>query len=303
MRVAYYVRSLLDMPESRIRQQHLIQLIDNVRIHICRLVCLIREGFVKVSYIHKYALNTFRGSKFYTCDKTRIGDHTGDAVSSSIPLYRLLCDLPLGKNSIHDVRLRFTSPGIYGRISSSICDNTLGYKYDILARSKDISLSVLIIRDLAIRVTIHMTNTVSVTIGCSLNPVPLDINGLIRLSNALSVVEERLSRIVEDSIGSSDLCEIAAEVSSGNRHRPTIMVPAHSGWIVTMWHFGADASVEYSGERFSVTWEVAENVLVRAYSKVMKDNRMRIRLERQEYPKVTLADIIEQKLSGGDQQF
>jgi hypothetical protein len=70
-----------------------------------------------------------------------------------------------------------------------------------------------------------------------------------------------------------------------------------------MWHFGADASVEYSGERFSVTWEVAENVLVRAYSKVMKDNRMRIRLERQEYPKVTLADIIEQKLSGGDQQF
>ena len=65
-----------------------------------------------------------------------------------------------------------------------------------------------------------------------------------------------------------------------------------------MWHFGADALTEYSGEKFSVTWETAENVLIRAYSKVMSgDNRTRIRLERQEYPKATLADIIEQKLS------
>ena len=68
-------------------------------------------------------------------------------------------------------------------------------------------------------------------------------------------------------------------------------------WIVTMWHFGADALIEYSGEKFSVTWETAENVLVRAYSKVMNDNKTRIRLERQEYPKATLADIIERKLS------
>jgi hypothetical protein len=64
-----------------------------------------------------------------------------------------------------------------------------------------------------------------------------------------------------------------------------------------MWHFGADALTEYSGEKFSATWETAEDVLIRAYSKVMNDDKTRIRLERQEYPKATLADIIEQKLS------
>jgi hypothetical protein len=65
-----------------------------------------------------------------------------------------------------------------------------------------------------------------------------------------------------------------------------------------MWHFGADASIEYSGEKFCFTWETAEDVLIRAYSKVMTDNRARIRLERQEYPNATLADIIEERLAG-----
>jgi hypothetical protein len=64
-----------------------------------------------------------------------------------------------------------------------------------------------------------------------------------------------------------------------------------------MWHFGADALTEYSGEKFSVTWETAENVLVRAYTKSMIDNRSRIRLERQEYPRTTLVDAIEQKIN------
>ena len=52
-----------------------------------------------------------------------------------------------------------------------------------------------------------------------------------------------------------------------------------------------------SGEKFSVTWETAEDVLIRAYSKVMSDSKTRIRLERQEYPNATLADIIEEERS------
>jgi hypothetical protein len=65
-----------------------------------------------------------------------------------------------------------------------------------------------------------------------------------------------------------------------------------------MWHFGADASVESTGDKFCVKWETAENVLIRAYSKLMADNRTRIRLERQEYPRTILADEIEQKING-----
>ena len=85
------------------------------------------------------------------------------------------------------------------------------------------------------------------------------------------------------------------------RHRLPGAIPPHSRWLVTMWHF-ADALTEYSGEKFSTTWETAENVLIRAYSKVMEDNSIKIRLERQEYPKASLSDVIEQKLSS-DRRF
>ena len=63
-----------------------------------------------------------------------------------------------------------------------------------------------------------------------------------------------------------------------------------------MWHFGLDASVEYSGERFEVSFGIGQEALIRAYSKQMKDHKVRIRLERQEYPYVPLADAIEEKL-------
>ena len=68
-------------------------------------------------------------------------------------------------------------------------------------------------------------------------------------------------------------------------------------WIVTMWHFGADASVEYTGERFSTTWGIAQNAIIRVYSKSMKDYKTRIRLEKQEYPGTTLALAFEQKIN------
>jgi hypothetical protein len=135
-------------------------------------------------------------------------------------------------------------------------------------------------------------------IGCSLNPISLDINGLVRLTKILSLVEERLSRLVDGSQNHYGSTVIDSnEDSSQIRHRLSDAIPPFSEWTVTMWHFGADALTEYSGEKFSTTWETAENILIRAYSKVMNDNRTRIRLERQEYPKTTLADIIEHKLS------
>jgi hypothetical protein len=209
----------------------------------------------------------------------------------------------LDKNSVHDIRLRFTSPGIYAIASLPISKNAQDYDYTMNTRSKDILLPAWKINDVLVKTTIHRTDTVSVMIGCSLNPISLDITGLIRLTKTLSVVEERLSRLVE---GSQNLHGFTVVGSSDNssqiRHRLCGAIPPFFQWIVTMWHFGTDALTEYSGEKFSTTWETAENVLIRAYSKVMNDNRIRIRLERQEYPKATLADIIDQKLSS-DRRF
>ena len=77
------------------------------------------------------------------------------------------------------------------------------------------------------------------------------------------------------------------------------IIPDHKTWIVTMWHFGADSLTEFSGDMFQLTWEVAQNILVRAYAKIMKDKKTRIRMERQEYPRKTLQEVVEEKIGLG----
>jgi hypothetical protein len=67
-------------------------------------------------------------------------------------------------------------------------------------------------------------------------------------------------------------------------------------WIVTMWHFGVDSSIEYTGERFSASWTVAQNALIAIYSK-QGDGKYRIRGERQEYPGKPLNEAFTEKLN------
>ena len=63
--------------------------------------------------------------------------------------------------------------------------------------SKDISLEPIVTHDLTIKTTIHHTDTFSVMVACSQTPVAADLKGLVRLSNALTRVEERLLRYIE----------------------------------------------------------------------------------------------------------
>jgi hypothetical protein len=157
---------------------------------------------------------------------------------------------------------------------------------------------------ITIRTTVHSTDTVSV-IGCFLAPFAVDINGIIRLSNALTRVEERLSRVIEACYYNHGMASGDEQVAVEDRRMtiPHIHIPQHKDWMVTMWHFGMDASVEYTGEKFSATWEVGEHALIRAYSKEMVEahrsiirNRNIVRLERQEYPSKTIQDAIQEKL-------
>jgi hypothetical protein len=217
-------------------------------------------------------------------------DHVKEIIvqDTTPPIYDIIENLPLDKKSLHDIHMRFEVPDIWSILSSllNVSDSQQQQFLRVNPISKDISISPWQIKDLNIKVTIHRTDTVSIVIGCSYAPIAIDIGGVIRLSNALTRVEERLSRLVDD----------CAKVVSGNEYESSA-IPEHKDWIVTMWHFGADASSEYTGEKFSATWEVGENALVRAYSKVMRDGKTRIRLERQEYPKKTVADAIEEKLN------
>jgi hypothetical protein len=244
-----------------------------------------KEGMVKVAYKSNLTFYTLADVTFG--DRNRMTRHHMGAIPcntmpqlSNSPIYRIIIDLPLDKNSVHDIRLKFHVPNIYNAILSYAANNEI-YDHDINPTSKDISLSVWDFENLDIKVIIHNTDTVNVFVGCSYYPIAVDIAGIIRLTNALAVVRERLLRLFTECARNSNSIEI----------------PPHADWVVTMWHFGADASVEYTGERFSATWGIAQDAIIRVYSKTMRDNRTRIRLERQEYPKTTLALALEQKIN------
>jgi hypothetical protein len=261
------------------------------------LVCNSGLGFysLKGIQVQKKKLMTPNHMGVYTCHQCHYhqqeNSHATTIIAPSLPsIYSLIQDLPLDKRSLHDIRLRFEVPDIYTILSSSlnIPNFQQQQQLQLNSNSEDIVLPTWNINDLNIKVTVHRTNTVSVIVGCSYTPIATDVGGVIRLSTALARVEERISRLLDD----------CGKVIPGRYE--SLPIPEHNKWMVTMWHFGADASIEYVGEKFSITWELGEDALVRAYSKVMKDGKARIRLERQEYPRKTLGDAIEEKLQFDD---
>ena len=118
---------------------------------------------------------------------------------------------------------------------------------DILAITEEINY-------LNIRVTVHHSDTVGVVIGCAYCPVAVDEAGVIRLSNALTLIHDRLERLVNDAKDSN--------VNCNDNCGPLIIIPNHMTWTVTMWHFGADSSISYKGKSFHVSWKVAENAMI-----------------------------------------
>ena len=185
-------------------------------------------------------------------------------------MYRLIQNVPYDKSALHDIRLGTSVNGIWSILS---CIPSLS----IDANSKDILVIKEEINHLNIMVAVHHSDTISVVIGCSFSPVAVDIDGIIRLSNALTLIHDRLKRLIKD----------------GNS---SILIPNYMTWIVTMWHFGVD-SIEYTGERFSASWTVAQNALIAVYSKQWKDGKYRIRGERQEHPGKPLDEAFEEKLN------
>lgn len=247
-----------------------------------KVSALVKKEVVEVAYYSSMAFYTLKGFKF-----TRMtAGHTGGKENrlSSIcspedlrhiknhPVYRVIQNTPFDKCALHDIRLRFSINGIWLLFKSNS-------SFSINPISKDISILIDNTKDLSIQVTVHRTDTISIVIGCSYSPIVVDITGLIRLSNVLTLIEYRLQRMIKDCDANSIL-----------------VIPDHMTWTVTMWHFGADASILYKGDSFHVSWKVAENALLALYSKVWKNNKYRIRAERQEHPDVSLNDAFHEKL-------
>jgi hypothetical protein len=150
------------------------------------------------------------------------------SLSSSNPIYDLVKELPNDRHALHDIRLKSEIEDIWYIVSTNHPE------FEPNKKSKDITLNSLQISDLTIITTIHHTNTVSVIVACSERPVAVDYRGLIKLSNALTRLKERLSRLLEGHVSLSS-------------------IPDHNTWIVTMWHFGIDSLHEFTGEKFEMT--------------------------------------------------
>ena len=152
---------------------------------------------------------------------------------------------------MHDIRLRLTVNGIWNLFSIH-SENYERFN----PVSKDILFKTFRIDELIIRVTVHHTDTLSVIIGCSSSPVAVDINGILRLTNALQTVRESFVKVIIDS--------------SQALQNSKLVMPYVMDWVVTMWHFGADALITYEGEKFFASWEVGQNALLVVYSKEWK---------------------------------
>lgn len=255
--------------------------VDGVEYHMChgtfrnKISGLKKKGITEVAYRSLQTFYTLKNQKF---GKPITIAHAGVSRSSPTNSFRLLLEnLALARNSIHDIRLKFKVDGLWALASGNP-------SFHLNCISKDICIGAWKIRDLFIKIIIHKTDTVTVSVACSYMPIVLEFSGLILLSNALTRVEERISAMIDSILLSRN-------------NRSIIRVPDHKSWIVTMWHFGADSITEHSGRDFHVCWELAESALIRVYTKDMEDSKRRIRIERQEYPDEPLFKALENKLN------
>ena len=228
-----------------------------------------KEGIVVLDFKSTIAFHTLAGHHF---GKGRTRYHTGDTISHNDRIFQMFKELPKDKQSIHDIRIRFTAAKIYETIS-----NNMSFEKESI--NKDIRLPFWNINSAIVQIRIHKTDTVSVIIACSDEPFPLDYQGIIAFFTTLARIQGLLIGILL------------------NIHRNKIdqnqSIPDYMKWIITMWHFGRD-SLECSKRDFHVAVGKAQHIL-RYYTKDYGKKKIE-RYEIQEYPNTSAICAIEDKI-------
>jgi hypothetical protein len=164
--------------------------------------------------------------------------------------------------AIHDIRLIFEYKGLRNILLSS---NSNFIKNIDERANKDVTLQDIEYDKLVVKTTVHNTDRISVMIACSENPIPFTAFGLSTLSSALTRVEIRLQDEIENYVNS------LGEFKPHEKGLPSI--PNHMSWILTMWHFGGDSLLKYTGESFDITWKEVLDVY-HVYSKTLLKKTM-----------------------------
>jgi len=215
---------------------------------------------------------------FYILKGAKIGksgthNHTGVTVSHNDPIYNMLKNLPMEKQSIHDIHLHFDAHQIYKTLENTPFPKFKG--------NKSIAIDSWIMNNAITKTTINKNNTVDVVIGCSLEPIPLDYNGILRFFTILASSEGVLHGLT-------------AMINNYRIGKESI--PSYTKWIITRWDFGRDTLESYKGEKFEITVEDAQHRFCRLYTKDFNKKR-RLRAETIETPRKTVVDAIQEKLN------
>ncbi|MGH9982501.1 MAG: hypothetical protein ACRD8W_00920 [Nitrososphaeraceae archaeon] len=239
---------------------------------------LTRSGEIEFAYNSGVAFYTLPGKTFtkYVTPNHMEGPSSliHQLPFRNTPIYKWLKNRRFDKQALHDIRLTFEANGIWTMFHTThpnlVNDN-----------NKDIHLpSLTFFEYLDIGITLHHSDTVSISIGCSYRPIALDIPDILQLIEALTRIEMHLMN--------------AVNVHSLNT--PRVLVPRFTTWIVKMWHFGIDTLDEYDKEEFHVTFEEGISDIFRIYAKRMKNKRLIVRAEHQEYPNERLILALVKKL-------
>lgn len=223
---------------------------------------LIKKGRVECPYNSKAAFFVLKGIKF---GKQKRQDLEMKKLANSIQ------SLPLNNRGLHDIHLRFTVLDVWKILFDS-------GKFKPVQNSVDLLLPSFTTNGMKIKMNVHRTDTVTVSVACSNNPVHVstieDVEGVIRLAKALAKTEVFLSRTLDE----------CGQIVPGGYE--SIPIPDSDSWIVTMLHFGVD-SPHYLELNNYMTWKDGQAVLLRQYKK--QNNQLR--RERQEYPKIPFTEV------------
>jgi hypothetical protein len=227
---------------------------------------LIQNGEVEIYVKSNPNFYTLKGCRFDN-GKSMTGNHMEVINTQKLihhPLYNILESTTLSERAVHNLHLSFHSIDIYIILLSN--NPTLK---EVNQKNKGISFTYSDIDKFLIIITVYPNDTCTVVIGCSENPISLDFEGINRLSVALGRVEEKLLQLLINS---------------------SINLPHYKDWIITLWHIGKDSLSEYSKEMFHCKWDLAEKIVLRIYTKELR-NKKKVRIEVQQNPKISIEEL------------
>lgn len=242
-----------------------------IRNYFSKLKRLGKIKHIYTSTVALYILTGVKVGKPITSPRTRGNSH----ISLNYHQQRFqgyIDSLPMGDRDVHDIRLKFTVKGLWS-ILPMYSDSRYLIRSIDMKSNKDIILHDMIFEDHVIKTTIHRTDTVGVIVACSQVPVRLDLFGLTKLTCSLGRLTERLQRVIDEYVKTSSKSWIDSSTLVAKDP-----VPDPFTWIVTMWHFGRDSRISYTGELSEMSWEDALGVFHRVYSKefVANNNKKKV---------------------------